>query len=454
MLHNIKELFKTKLKDIDLLLLVILVFSLPFERIPSVEIAGITTRLSMVIGLVVILRAGYLVLTKQKKIRWSLPYLLIGVFLAWVFLIVPESINVKRALQVFVFDSFVMLLAAAVSILYKKEHIKYLLSALFLITTITCIFSYYQFFGDIIGMPNMYTGLAERYTSGVFGFPRVQAFSLEPLYFGSFLLIGIMASLSALLLNNQEIIKRRINYVLLFVFTNVLFITTARSAIYAFIFGSVCLYIAVTVLKNIKLSALVLPTLVIIASFGFALLIINYGSKLPIDVSKTFGKKGVAAYAGQLTNIGLGGEGDERVQARRDAIKLLSNNKSAIIIGIGPGQFGPYISSNQIQSYGWPIVNNLPLEILLEEGLVGFIAIVIFLLYIISLSYKRMMNHEVKGLSQVFLLALVSYLLTQFIQYQAFSTLYIIHLWVIIGLIIGITIVPKINSWKYGKKST
>lgn len=454
MLHNIKELFKTKLKDIDLLLLVILVFSLPFERIPSVEIAGITTRLSMVIGLVVILRAGFLVLTKQKKIRWSLPYLLIGVFLAWVFLIVPESINVKRALQVFVFDSFVMLLAAAVSILYKKEHIKYLLSALFLITTITCIFSYYQFFGDIIGMPNMYTGLAERYTSGVFGFPRVQAFSLEPLYFGSFLLIGIMASLSTLLLNNQEIIKRRINYVLLFVFTNVLFITTARSAIYAFIFGSVCLYIAVTVLKNIKLSALVLPTLVIIASFGFALLIINYGSKLPIDVSKTFGKKGVAAYAGQLTNIGLGGEGDERVQARRDAIKLLSNNKSAIIIGIGPGQFGPYISSNQIQSYGWPIVNNLPLEILLEEGLVGFIAIVIFLLYIISLSYKRMMNHEVKGLSQVFLLALVSYLLTQFIQYQAFSTLYIIHLWVIIGLIIGITIVPKINSWKYGKKST
>jgi hypothetical protein len=438
MLSNIKELFKTKLKDIDLVLLALLIFFLPFERIPSLELWGITIRISMIVGIVVILRAAYLVLSRKIRFKLNPLYIVIGVFLAWVLLIVPESINIKRALEVFLFDGFVIFLAIAVSLLMKKEYIKYLLSILFFVTLLSCIFAYYQFFGDIIGLPYYYTGLAERYTSGVFGFPRVQAFSLEPLYFGSFLLIGTMSALALLTLKNQEVLKKRTNIIILFVFTNIIFITTARSAIYALVLGIISLFAIALIRKKAHLKDFILPLLVIIASFGFALLMINYGSKLPIDVSKTFGKKGVSAYARQLTNIGLEGEGDERVQARKEALKLLSQDRTTLIIGIGPGQFGPTITKNQIQDYGWPIVNNLPLEILLESGIPGIILITTFLIILIVNSFYNIKPQNKIRLNEVFSIGLMSYLITQFIQYQAFSTLYVIHLWVVVGLMIGL----------------
>ena len=58
----------------------------------------------------------------------------------------------------------------------------------------------------------------------------------------------------------------------------------------------------------------------IIASFALSFLMINYASKLPVDISKTFGKKGGAAFTQQLTSTGFEGDGDERAKSRARAL--------------------------------------------------------------------------------------------------------------------------------------
>ena len=435
MIKNIKEFIGKSKSDISLLIMGLLILSLPFERIPSFDVFGITIRASLIMGALVIMRAAYLLIKKEISFKKSLPAVLLAVFVLWIVLLIPESINFKRAIQVVIYDIFVIMLAVSVSLLYKKEYLKYLISLLFAVTLLISAFAFYQFIGDIIGIPYAYTGLAERYTSGLFGFPRVQAASLEPLYFGSYMLIPTMISMVLLITNNSDITKRKNLYILLFIFTTIIFITVARGAIYGLVLGvlSVCFIAAVKKLSNFKIIGLALAT--ILLGFIASLIIINYGSRIPLDVSKTFGKKGASAFTQQLTRTTLN-DSDERAIARSQAIDLLKNNKSSFVVGLGPGQFGPYIQNNKISQDGWAIVNNLTLELLVETGAIGLGLILAFFIVIVAGGYQSINTKS--DLSSAVIIGSIGYLASQAVQYQGFSTLYVVHIWVVAGLMIGI----------------
>ncbi len=436
MIKNIKEFINKSKQDLNLLLLGLLILSLPFERIPSFDVFGITIRASLVVGGLVIIRTIYLIVKKEVKLAGSIPYYLLLAFVVWIILIIPESINIKRALQVVVYDVFVILLAASVSVIYKKQYMKYLLSLLFAVGIFVSVFALYQFFGDIIGIPYSFTGLAQRYTSGLFGFPRVQGFSLEPLYFGSFMLIPTMLAFVLLAINNIDIVSRKTLNVLLLVFSTVIFISVARGAIYGYAFGLLVASVVILIKKLTSTRQIFIALVLVIVSFILSLLIINYGSKLPIDVSKTFGKKGAAAFTQQLTNTSLN-ESDERAVARSQAINLIKQNKSSLVVGLGPGQFGPYVQNNTLAPGGWTIVNNLTLELIVETGLVGLLLIIVFFADIIIMGFKKVKtkNSDIESLVVV---GLIGYLATQAVQYQGFSTLYVIHIWFVAGLLLGI----------------
>jgi O-antigen ligase len=437
MKKNIKEFISKSKKDIDLLLLGLLVLSLPFERIPSIDVFGVTARASLVIGFLVIIRALYLLIKRKANITKSIPNYILLAFAVWIILIIPESINIKRAVQVVGYDLFVVMLAVGISIIYKKEYLKYLLSILFAVAIFASAFAFYQFFGDIIGLPIAYTGLADRYSSGLFGFPRVQGFSLEPLYFGSFMLLPTMLLFVFNLLNQYEIISKKGTRLLLFLFLTTIFITVARGAIYGLIAGITVISIVILIKKLASLSKLGSSIAIVIFAFIASLLIVNFGSKIPIDVSKTFGKRGGSAFTQQLLTTGLEGSGDERAVARRQAINLLQNNKSAYIIGVGPGQFGPYVQNNTQANYGWTIVNNLTLELLLETGVIGLILILVFFGSVLIRAYVIVDKNKI-DLQMVTLLAISGYIVTQAVQYQGFSTLYVVHIWVAVGILLGI----------------
>jgi O-antigen ligase len=437
MIKNIKEFINKSKTDIDQLLLGLLILSLPFERIPSFDVFGITIRLSLVVGAAVIARAIYLLLSKRTKLKFTFPIKILVALGVWMILIIPVSINYQRALQVVLFNLFVFAIALSVSVLYKKEYLKNLISLLFFVTIFICALAFYQFFGDIIGIPYEYTGLAERYTSGLFGFPRVQGASLEPLYFGSFMLIPTMIALALSLTQKNLITSRKVIYLLLFIFSTTIFITIARGAIYGFVVAIVVtsLIFLIKRLTSWKLVSLGLVT--VILAFVASLIIVNYGSRIPVDLSKTFGKRGAAAFTQQLTRTTLN-DTDERAIARQQALDLLSDNKSALVLGLGPGQFGPYIQNNNKVDGGWAIVNNLTLELLVELGIVGLALVVVFFLSIVVQGFRQVGTKKPELLSSVVLAGLIGYLASQAIQYQGFSTLYVVHIWVVAGLIMGI----------------
>jgi len=439
MIKNIKEFINKSKTDLDLVLLGLLILSLPFERIPSFDLYGVTIRASLVIGLAVILRAAYLLINKKVRLNKSLPLSFLAIFIFWIILIIPESINFQRAIQAVAYNIFVILLAVSVYLIYKKEYLKHLISLLFIVTLFVSAFAFYQFFGDIIGIPYEYTGLAERYTSGLFGFPRVQGFSLEPLYFGSFMLIPTMLAMALVVAKDNSVTSKKIQYFLLFVFSTVIFITVARGAIYGMAVGIIILVIISLFKKISTLKSLATALAIIVLAFGASLLIINYASRIPLDLSKTFGKRGAAAFTQQLTRTTLN-DTDERAIARTQAIDLLQNNKSAWVFGLGPGQFGPYIQNNTKTADGWAIVNNLTLELLVETGVVGFLLIVAYFLSLVFIGYKKASNNKNELLSSAVIIGLLAYLATQAIQYQGFSTLYVVHIWVAAGLIMGVAI--------------
>lgn len=446
MIESIKSFFISAKNDIDLLLLGLLVFVLPFERLPSKDVFGITVRASLIIGGLLIVRVIYLLVTKKLKPRWSWLNMVIALFVAWVFLIIPESINLKRGLQIAVFDAYTISIGVAFSLVFKKEYLQKLIALLVCSALLVSVFAVYQFFGDVIGLPSYLTGIQERYNSSLFGFPRVQAASLEPLYFGSYLLLPIFTVFALYVSGNNQLISRRFQIGLIILFSTIVFMTVARGAIFGLLLGFVVLAAIALIKKMASFKRVVMLLGMIIISFGLSYLMINYASKLPVDISKTFGKKGGAAFTQQLTSTGLEGPGDERAIARAKALKILNENKSAYILGIGPGQYGPYVANNQPEFYGWPIVNNLTLELLVETGIVGLGLIIVFFAGLVYRGWLSISDSRQVELVSVATLGLMAYFASQALQLQTFSSLYIMHIWVAAGLLLALVGTSKLRK--------
>lgn len=420
-------------KDIDRFLLICLAASLPFDRIPSADVYGISIRFSLIFSGLIILRAIYIVLKSNKKIKFNLPDKFLLIFLAWVALVIPVSINLTRAVSVFVFIAFIIITAFSISLMFKKEYFKPISVALFCVTVIVVFFGVYQYIGDIFNLPTSLTGLRDRYTWTVFGFPRIQAFSLEPLYMSAFLLIPY-SIVSTQWFSNDRIFSLKILGFVSFISSFAIFLSVSRGGVYALIFSSSVVSMYMLLTKKAKIKRVIQMFAILLISFLISLLMINYLNKTPS--SFTGGKKGSSAYVEQIQNTSIG-EGDERSIARAQAIRILNENKSSYVVGIGPGQYGPYVQNNTSKDYGWTIVNNLPLEILLE---LGFIGLGIFILFAVSIFLKScgLINKKDDKAEFFVLIAMWAYLISQAVQSQTYSTIYVIYLWFPIALVMAV----------------
>jgi len=84
-------------------------------------------------------------------------------------------------------------------------------------------------------------------------------------------------------------------------------------------------------------------------------------------------------------------------------------------------------------------LNTLSLSVTLELGIVGIVLVIVFAISIFILSVKKL-NRENNWNSKIFLISLPAYLLAQAISYQTYSTLYIIHVWAVIGVLMAILV--------------
>jgi len=431
--------------------LFLVAFFLPFERLGSFEAGSMTIRISQIFALITLL--VYIITSLAlKKNNYIKNPLIIFVFLftGVSILSLVNAQNMSRSLTILGFNFFVMLVALIIpSLINSKELFKKMVWVILLSSLVVAIYGLFQFVGDMIGIPKEITGLRNIYTSEVFGFPRIQGTSSEPLYFANFLLIPIGICLALILARKKGDIKDNI-----FVVTDEkkkltkmqkIISELGGSTILFIILGLVTLNLVLTVSRGAYLGfagMLVLFALFYFKSFFSPKRIILISTIAIIAIVSTiyllkFTRKDVNIknFTEQATEFEEGASIEERYSTYKQAWFIIQRN---FLLGVGVGGFGPEVAQGpmSVPKNGWAIVNNEYLEIWAENGIFGlliFLAMILFVFFRTIKVWVKSNDFILKTLVVGMTVAFFGIL----IQYMTFSSLYIIHIWFLIGLIIA-----------------
>ena len=402
------------------------IFLLPLERIGSIAFNGINIRISQILVLIVfVCYFIYSLYLKEFKIKFSKPLVYYVLFLSAALISLVFAREKMRGIMVLAFLTFMLVVPyITVCLVDSKKRLKNVIYVLLLSAGVFSLFGLFQFGGDMLGLPATLTGLVVRYTKEVLGFPRIQSTFIEPLYFANYLMIPLFLSIFFVIKKIE--IKKNIYFIPYFLFILCVIILTVSKGAYLAI-GLVFLGMILFQIRSV-FSRQNLPYLLGIIIF---LSVLFYGSLVTLQSNPNFDTYSKKAY-----DIVTGASITERADAYSVALEAYGKSP---IIGIGIGNFGPYFSGYPLRApdFGWPIVNNEYLEILSETGIIGLFFFILFILAIFYYSFKAYKNtHDL--LLKTILLALNFAFLGILIQYATFSTLYIMHIWILIGLILAL----------------
>lgn len=410
-----------------------LIFFLPFERIGSYDISGVTIRISQVIAVLAILAWIFRGLNLNSfKLRPNPIFWPVMIFLAINLLGLVNAVNFDRSLKVWLFTAFTLSISIILpNIIRHGDQMPRLIKILYISVFLVTAFGLYQFMGDIIGLSPSLTGLRPQYTKDVLGFPRIQSTALEPLYFANYLLIPLSIILSLVLSKNKKI-KPLYSIGLLALAGINLVLTVARGGYIAF--AVCCAFLAVVYFKK-------LFSLRNIVYLALALIIIGIGANyfLNIDDAKE-------SFIEHTSNLFTGASYFERVNTIDKAINAW---RSHPIIGIGPGSFGSYTSFHPLiePDSGYLIVNNEYIELLAETGIFGLAAFILIIIIVLLRTAKAILKAEDRFIKAV-LIGLLAALIGILVQYNTFSILYIMHIWTTIGLLIACQNIVFMNKYE------
>jgi hypothetical protein len=427
--------------DIDRALLVGLFFSLPFDNIPSIELYSITIKASAVLGLLVIIRTLYLLAKRRINLVNNFYYKILFVFVLWVILLVPESIVLSRAINYAVLTAYVALLAVCVSMIFKKEYIKPIVYVILVSACIASILGIAQYFGDYFGFSTRLTGLNDMYTKKTLGFTRINSFLLEPLYLASYMALPFLICVS-MFFSKEKLINQKLLIFLILLFGLTVLLTLSRGGIVGV--GLATALVIFIGLKNKVYDRRKIVFFIALVFLGIILsqLIINNFSHKASDYTK--GKQGSGAYIQQLTDLTLS-NGDERKLSRDNAFRIIGEDSRIWIFGVGPAQYGPHATEGKLVNGRWLVINNLPIAVLVELGLFGLVLLVAFVM-LIKYSIVSSIKHYDLQIEKVFIIALAGYLVSQAISYQTYSTIYIMHVWACIGVMMALALNARKKS--------
>lgn len=408
----------------------LLVCLLPFERIPSINVFSVTLRASQFVALALIVVSIGPIIDFYRNVP-RLPKLLLPAFLFSYFLSALMATDIKRALVITAFTVFVALTASAIASTFRPRDLPLVEKYLFIATAVVVAFGFYQYIGDVFGLSPAFTGLRPIYTKEIFGFPRIQSTALEPLFYGSFLLIPYLVLLAKKLHRPKTFSKY---HMILFVLVvTQLFLTVSRGAIYAGITATTILALGLLAQKKAKLRSAALVGLYLAIGAALALLLTWIPTYFVKD-SKIDGGQKTEKLLEQTSNFD---SQDDRVRNRKLAVEAF---KTSPVLGVGPGNFSDYAVA-QYPAYGPAapiIVNNEPLELAAEAGIIGLLLFVAFAAWTWTLVLLRYVRGKFKNEYTCYWApALLVYAIALAIQYQTFSTLYVMHVWVVIGLLMA-----------------
>lgn len=419
------------------LAVLILIASLPFERVPSVDIAGVTLRFNQLAAVILIVVAGLSILADRRQIKAypaSLPLLGFLLLNLWTF---QSALNPGRALSVFLFVLLMAVTSIAIpQVLTEKGQVRQLAMIVILVAGFVSLFAFWQFFGDMIGLPESLTFIKEGYGREVFGFPRVHAFSNEPLYFANFLFLPIGVILG-LIFTRQHPLPRPWILATLGATLIVFLLALSRGAFIAAI--PFAIIIAILFLRRFLSVTNIAAILLGIALIGGAVWGI-LGLVSPDARDRFIGHATLQDVLAERS----GESGFGRLKAFEKAIQWW---ETAPLTGIGLGNYGPAVAQDPliVPEHGWDIVNNQYLELLAETGIIGLALMLLFWGLVLVRSFvafyktnNQLIKAVLGGLTAAFIAILV--------QYNFVSTLYIMHIWVLIGLLVALQNVALARS--------
>lgn len=401
-------------------------FFLPFERIGAYEFGSFTIRLSQILFLIVILAwLGKMIFQRRYEFVKNPLVIPLVLFLLICLISIPNSLNIERSLNVLIFIVFTALLSVVIPSLIKdKKSIETIVFVLLFSCFLVSVFGIYQFLGDMMGLPKELTGLRELYTKAVLGFPRIQSTAYEPLYFANYLLIPLGLAFALFLLRKSKI-KSSWLLILLLIGLISFVLTIARGGYLALVIEILVIGLfylkKVFTLKNILIFAVIL-----IVAWWFVVQALGFGGGLfNLDVFKE-----------HIGNVFYGPSYQERINTFENAITAWHEQP---FLGIGIGGFGPYVAPHPyyMPKDGWRIVNNEFIEILAETGVFGAFVFFIIILVLVARSIKAIIKAQDQYLKAI-MIALLGAFVGVLAQYQTFSTLYIMHVWFLIGLMVSV----------------
>lgn len=425
----------TKIAQWSRWLIYFIIATLPLERIPALSINSlnhVNVRLDQAAGLFLItLNLPWLWRRRNQLLEPPLRWL--ALFLIACLCATGLALDLTRGLFITGYTIFVSLLAWVIAVRFEPEKQKTYLKILFISATAVCLFGLYQFFGDLIGLPLWVTGLRVEYTKILFGFPRIQSTALEPLFFANYLLIPLSLNIALLIYakSRRWFLWALVNLLL---FMTVIWLTLARGA-YVAVAAIILISLVVAGLRRMWKRAAGLA-LVTVFSVGLAVGLVALGTFINTSrVGHKSAGKSIETFSKHSTDVTTGESAEGRTLTRKLAINAF---RSHPILGIGPGNFGGFANSKNPARFGKAtVVDNEPLEILAETGLIGLLLFGLFgadvTLLITKVRWKKL-----GSVGQIFLCGTILSLIGIAIQYQTFSTLYITYIWVTIGLLIGL----------------
>lgn len=399
----------------------LITFFLPFERIGSVDMGGVTVRPSQLLaGMTLIIWVMSSIVKRKFKfapnpIFWPLVvFVLINIFA------LLNAPNLERSAMVLAFMVFTMSVAIVLPNLIKNpKQLQWVLYTLMFTYTLVTAFGIFQFLGDIVGLPQSITGLRDLYTKDILGFPRVQSVALEPLYFANFLLLPLCLIL-AVFLNKAVKVNSWILGGLVALGGLNLVLTVSRGAYIAFAVSF--LILTIFLFKKIF-------TLRNIIFFIIIVSLVSFGAYKFFSLEDT-----LEDFMQHSVNLFEGASYDERVDTFEIAERAWQEHP---VIGIGPGSFGPYAANHPYvtPADGFRIVNNEYLELLAESGILGLAVFAIIVLILIIRTLKAIKLAKDK-FTKTILIGLLAAFIGILVQYNTFSVLYIMHIWYTIGLLV------------------
>jgi O-antigen ligase len=415
----------------------LIILSLPFERIPSLEIAGVSVRFSQIFVLIGMYFFALLFL-KKDRILLAIKVNKINYFLiAFLVVSIPSYfaiVSIGKFLTSMI--ATLLVFGAAFLIANFEENPLMRLKELCVVIFFVTIFGAYQFVGDLIGVPFSLTGLRPQYTKIVFGIPRVQATALEPLYFAGMLYLPIFCSLffdfiKLRIMPNfrNKILRMTTNNSSLFVFFSLLFIATYSKASILILIISLVLIASVSLWFGRNLL-----TKKIVGFFSFLIGVLTLAIAFIPKFARIFS---VIIEFFYYTIIGKGVSATERLDFIDAFGRLIWKNP---ILGIGPGQFGiralNYLPIYKFLGDYTAIVNNVYFEIWLEFGLVAIIVFLYMLGFYLFVNFRKIIRtSKFSSATNITRLVLVLALLCYCIQWLTFSPIFIMPIFIILGLL-------------------